>query len=107
MRILSRIQNRIHAELQTGFSKYHSLLYEFYFVFKNIIRTSFQINSLMDESIYNVIEGMALSFDDVMYRCWWQNKIRNCSKYFLPVFTEDGFCFTFNALNSHEMYTNE
>lgn len=59
------------------------------------------------ESIYDVVEDMALTLDDVVHKCWWQGKEIDCAKHLMPVFNEEGLCFTFNALNSHEVYRNE
>lgn len=65
------------------------------------------MKSSPNESFYDIVEDFALHVDEDLYKCWWKNKIRDCSKCFVPVFTEDGICVTFNALNSHEIYTNE
>lgn len=61
----------------------------------------------LNESIYDVIERMAPSMDGTLYKCMWNYKLEFCYEYFTPVFTADGLCFTFNGLNSHEVYTEE
>lgn len=61
----------------------------------------------VNESIYDVITDMAPNFDYVMLSCRWHYQFESCSKHFVPLLTEDGLCFAFNALNSHEVYTKE
>lgn len=61
----------------------------------------------VNESIYEVIQDMSLKFNDTLLECMWQYEYDNCSKFFAPLLTEAGVCFSFNALNSHEMYTDE
>lgn len=60
----------------------------------------------LNESIYQIIRDMAPTCNDTLSYCRWQNRIRPCQELFEPVFTERGLCFAFNALNSHETYTN-
>lgn len=64
-------------------------------------------DSFLNESIYDIIGDMAPKFDDTLSNCKWRNKERRCQELFKPVFTERGLCFAFNALNSHEIFTNE
>lgn len=65
-------------------------------------------DNFTDESIYATIQDMAPNTRESFSPfCGWQRKFSKCSKLFTRVLTDDGLCLTFNALNSHEMYTNE
>ena len=59
------------------------------------------------EWIYGIFGDVAPSLNDTLTHCMWLNKDGPCAKMFVPVLTENGLCFTYNALNSHEIYTNE
>lgn len=62
-------------------------------------------DNFTNESIYETIKEVALQLKDSVTRMGTHfGKDKN---YFTLVLTEEGFCFTFNALNSHDMYTNE
>lgn len=61
----------------------------------------------MNESVYDTMENLAPNLVDVMSNCFWQNRWYSCASIFGRVITEDGVCFTFNALNSNDTYTNE
>lgn len=65
------------------------------------------LQHFINESIYDVIRDMAPNFEETVQICWWQSKIENCSKFVFPVMTEEGICFTFNSLNSREIYTDQ
>lgn len=45
------------------------------------------------------------TLDDVLFQCIWHDKRSNCGKYFFPIWTTEGLCFTFNLLNATELYT--
>lgn len=64
-------------------------------------------DSFTDESIYDTIQNIAPYLHPSETRCLWTRYLKPCSELFVPVLTEDGICFTFNALNSHEIYTDE
>ncbi|XP_031636172.1 pickpocket protein 28-like [Contarinia nasturtii] len=55
-----------------------------------------------NESMYNTLRDIAPNLE--VFLCRWHFK--DCIKNFKPMFTEKGLCFTFNALNSHEIYTD-
>lgn len=61
----------------------------------------------LNESMYRTMRDMAPTCNETLYYCSWRNRARPCNELFQPVFTERGLCFAFNALNSHEVYTNE
>lgn len=67
----------------------------------------FQFPKSADENTYDVLQDIAPKLNDIMYKCIWQGRVFNCSKYISSTVTEEGICFVFNALNSHEIYTNE
>lgn len=58
-------------------------------------------------SVYNIINDISPTFNDTMRLCKWRHKIDFCSAYFVPILTEEGVCFTFNALNSRDIYTEK
>lgn len=54
-----------------------------------------------NESIYKIIEETA---PPINVSFIWQNT-RIEKEIFAPIFARGGFCFTLNAINSHEAYT--
>lgn len=60
-----------------------------------------------DKSIFDLIQDMAPAFNDTFDRCEWQYDFWSCTELFSPMITADGVCFTFNALNSRDIYTDE
>lgn len=64
-------------------------------------------NWFTNASIYDLIQDMAPSFQHTLLYCMWQYKDDQCSTFFTEILTDEGLCFTFNALNSQDIYTNE
>ncbi|XP_055307692.1 pickpocket protein 28-like [Sitodiplosis mosellana] len=60
-----------------------------------------------NESIYELIKDTAPALNDTFFYCEWQHELIPCASVFAPVLTDDGLCFSFNALNSQEIYTEE
>lgn len=60
-----------------------------------------------NELIYEIIEDMAPNLGYVVQECRWQQKKINCSEYITPILTSEGLCFTFNALNPYDIYTDK
>lgn len=56
-----------------------------------------------DQSIYETIKEVAPNQESVILaasRIGFQVQ-------FQPIFTQEGLCFTFNSINSRDLYTNE
>lgn len=64
-------------------------------------------DNFTNESIYKSIEDITPTIHELTEMCQWGEITGKCSHLLEPIMTEDGICFTFNALNSHEMYTDE
>lgn len=62
---------------------------------------------LANASIFNVFEETAPNLNDTILDCMWDGYDATCSEIFVPILTEEGLCFSFNALNSNETYTNK
>lgn len=62
-------------------------------------------DNFTDESIYETMKHVSLQLGDIVED--WRQISDNLDTEILPIFHEDGICFTFNALNSHDMYTDE
>lgn len=60
-----------------------------------------------DASIVQTLHDMSLKLNDSIEDCKWRNKNKKCSELFRPILTEDGICFTFNSLNSQDIYTEK
>lgn len=58
-----------------------------------------------NESIYDTIQEI-VNIDESMFVCEWFYRAW-CKKWLKPVLTEDGLCYSFNSLNSHDIYTDE
>lgn len=63
--------------------------------------------NITTNEIYDIVRDLAPSLNDTMYYCKWRNEFNDCNAIFLPILTEEGICYTFNALNSRDIYTNE
>lgn len=60
-----------------------------------------------NDNIYSVIKSIAPTLADTIFKCEFLHQSVPCSTLFAPILTEEGLCFAFNALNSHEVYTDE
>ncbi|XP_055308679.1 pickpocket protein 28-like isoform X2 [Sitodiplosis mosellana] len=64
-------------------------------------------DNLTTDAIYDTIQDIAPRMIQSEMRCVWQVQWKKCSKLFVPTLTEEGLCFAFNALNVHDIYTDD
>lgn len=70
--------------------------------------SNFQIGgNKTDGRIYDILKDIAPTFNDAMFFCKWRNDFLNCTELFKPTLTEEGYCYTFNNLNTKDIYTDE
>lgn len=67
---------------------------------------------LANASIFETFEEMAPILNDTLRVCAMKDDDTDdtddtCSRLFVPIPTEEGLCFSFNALNSDEIYTDK
>lgn len=64
-------------------------------------------NTFANESIYDVFEDLAPDLDYSVHQCKWLSNDIKCSDHISSTITKNGLCFEFNALNYHDIYTDE
>lgn len=67
-------------------------------------------DNFTSESIYDELKSLSPNVNDTILLCWpppaSTREPDSCQKFFSPVFTVEGLCFTFNSLNSNDVYTD-
>lgn len=64
-------------------------------------------DNFTDEWIYDVIRNIAPRRLDTWFFCQFQGQFIPYEDCTVSVLTEEGLCFTFNGINSHEIYSDE
>lgn len=64
---------------------------------------------IANASIFETFEEMAPILNETLTVCALKEgqSDDSCSRLFVPISTEEGLCFSFNALNSAEIYTDK
>lgn len=60
-----------------------------------------------DPSIYRIYQEIAPKLDETIVDCKSSYDPTNCSDWFSSVLTEEGLCFSLNALNSNDIYSDQ
>lgn len=60
-----------------------------------------------DTTIRSTINRLAPTFNDTLEYCEFSDDKTGCSKFFYPIITEDGLCYTFNSWNENDMISDE
>lgn len=59
-----------------------------------------------DDIIYDIIQDIAPNISETMITFEWKDLVEFMrSEFVVPILTDSGVCFTFNAINSFEIYT--
>lgn len=56
------------------------------------------------ESIYESIKEITLNMNSTIQSAMWLYKVE--STFFKPIYTAEGLCYTFNSINSQDIYTD-
>ncbi|RZF47249.1 hypothetical protein LSTR_LSTR004958 [Laodelphax striatellus] len=61
----------------------------------------------INESKIEFLEEVASPFEEVLFVCKWKEQLKECTEFFTPIMTEEGYCFTSNSLNHFDFYHND
>lgn len=70
---------------------------------KEVINWNKELNISRTKTIYESIKNIGPDQSSVVIFTTWLDQIRH----FEPIFTGEGLCYTFNSLNSREIYSDE
>lgn len=59
-----------------------------------------------DASLIRDLDNISIKLNDSLHNCKWHGDDKDCSTLFRPILTENGICFTFNSLNSRDIYSD-
>lgn len=57
-------------------------------------------------SIHDILRNISITKKETITACRMIPYSKNCLHSFKTIVTEDGVCYTFNAVNSDQIYTN-
>jgi acid-sensing ion channel, other len=59
------------------------------------------------EQIVPILRQITVSLNETTLFCKWRNSIGPCTEFFTEIITEEGFCYTFNVLDSSELFKED
>lgn len=64
-------------------------------------------SGLETEEILPLLRRITVSLNETTLFCKWRNQISDCGSFFTETITEEGFCYTFNVLDSSELFKED
>lgn len=72
------------------------------------LMSAFPLESgLETDEILPLLRRITVSLNETTLFCRWRNAIGDCADFFTETITEEGFCYTFNVLDSTELFKEE
>lgn len=64
-------------------------------------------SGLRTDEIVPILKSISIPLNETVLYCKWRNSYVSCSDYFTEILTEEGVCYTFNALDFSEVFREE
>lgn len=64
----------------------------------------YEAHGALNEYCVPIMQAMALSLDDVFATCKWRGEEQPCESLFTQSLTDNGICYTFNAVDAYQLY---
>ncbi|XP_053679170.1 pickpocket protein 28-like [Anopheles nili] len=64
-------------------------------------------NDSFADDVVELLQQMAIPFDDIFVACGWRGQPIPCEQYFKRTLTEAGICYTFNSLAADDLMRRE
>lgn len=70
--------------------------------------TSFNVgNKTVNRNLISILREVAPQFNETLFQCKYRSFTDTCDKLFHEIITEEGICYTFNALDGKDIYREE